>query len=239
MNLARALDRNKWLPALLWALAAAPTSPALAEPEEQPSGRPGQASEAVTLENRAAGQRPTRRDIARALRAYDREPRVGQLVQAALRVADADPEKARAMASRARMAGWVPTLKLAVRRGLNRDLSASQTLETDRTNLSTDDDLVLEASLTFDLQRLVYDHDEIALAREQRRTAQARAEIARTVVGLYFERRRLQLERDLLPGADPGRELRVAELEALLDAFTDGAFRRMIGSLQRRASGKP
>jgi hypothetical protein len=164
---------------------------------------------------------------------------VRQLVEAALRVADADPERARSMASRARNAGWVPTLKLAVRRGLNRDLSESQTLETDRTDLSTDDDLVLEASLTFDLQRLVFDHDEIAIAREQRRTVQDRAELARAVVGLYFERRRLQLERDLLGEADLGRELRIAELEALLDAFTDGAFRRMIVSLQRRAPGEP
>jgi hypothetical protein len=241
MNATRPLHRNRRYPALLLALLSIP-SPTLAEPEAEPPEAPPRPRPALDgpSEIPATQERqPTQQEIARALRAYDREPRVWQLVKAALRFADADPDRARAMASRARMAGWVPALKLAVRRGLTRDLSEYQTLETDRTNLSTDHDLVLEASLTFDLARLVFDHDEIALAREQRKAVQARAELARAVVALYFERRRLQLERDLLDGADLVRAVRIAELEALLDAFTDGAFRRMIVSLERRASGKP
>lgn len=239
MNAIRALHSNRRYLALLLALLSIP-SPTLAEPEaEPPDPRPRPALDGPWEKPATRTRQPTQQEIARALRAYDREPRIGQLVEAALRLADADPDRARAMASRARMAGWVPALKLAVRRGLTRDLSESQTLETDRTNLSTDHDLVLEASLTFDLARLVFDHDEIALAREQRKAVQARADLARTVVALYFERRRLQLERDLLDGADLGRAVRIAELEALLDAFTDGAFRRMIISLERRASGKP
>ena len=182
---------------------------------------------------------PSRERIQAAVRAYAGEPPVQAVVKAALEAAAADPRKARAMASRARMAGWVPTVKLAARRGLTRDLSESQTLETDRTALSTDDDLVVEVSLTFELGRLVFDHDEVALAREERELVRERAEIGRTVVGLYFERRRLQLERDLGQGSGIGQELRIAELEALLDGFTDGAFRRMIAVAKRSAPARP
>ena len=196
--------------------------------------KPGQEPEAAH-----AGGKPelTRQQIQEALRAYASEPSVQEVVKAALEEATADPEKARAMASRARLAGWVPTAKVAIRRGLARDLSESQTLETDRTALSANDDMVIEASLTFELQRLVFDHDEVALAREEREIVQAREELARAVIQLYFERRRLQLERDLLRSAGIERELRIAELEALLDAFTGGRFRRMI-MLSKRAASK-
>ncbi len=238
MKSSRTLSCRTVLPALILSLAAN-ASPALGEPEQTPSEPPERPEQDEPEKKSTAQARPTSQQIARALRAYDREPRVATLVAVALRVAAADPQKAAEMASRARLAGLAPTLRLAVRRGLNRDLSETQTFETDRYDLSTDDDLVLEGSLTFDLGRLVFEHDEIALAREQREAVRARREVAGAVVGLYFERRRLQLERELLGGADLKREVRIAELEALLDAFTDGAFRRMIVSIQRRKSGKP
>jgi len=51
------------------------------------------------------------------------------------------------------------------------------------------------------------------------------------VIRLYFERRRLKAEStaaddlDMLPGSR--RELRIAEIEAELDALTGGAFTRL------------
>jgi hypothetical protein len=171
---------------------------------------------------------PTGAQIADALRAYADEPDVDRVIQIALETAAADPQRARDLASRARNAGWVPTVRLALRRGLTRDLSESQSIDTDRTSLSTDDDLVLEASLTFDLHRLVFDRNEVAIAREERELEEGRTELVRTVIHLFFERRRLQLERDLSRSPDLHREIRIAELEALLNGFTDGEFRRMM-----------
>lgn len=169
--------------------------------------------------------RPNRGRIARALRRYRHEPSIRQLLEAIASDPAFDPERARELARRARRGGWLPTLRVGARRGQQRDLS--QTGGTTDTELSTDDDLTLDASLTFRFDRAAYGADEVSLAREERSRALELQERARTVVAAYFERRRLQLERDLGGETDLGSELRILELEALLDAFTGGAFHRL------------
>jgi hypothetical protein len=169
---------------------------------------------------------PTQAAVQDALARYAREPSVERVVRAAVRAAGRD--KSGALASRARTAGWVPRVGLRARRGQTVDLATSQTTDEEALRLSTDDDLTLEASLTFELDRVVFRGEEVALAREARAERQARAQRTRDVIALYFERRRLQLERDL--GAPPSvaRAARIAEIEALLDVFTNGAFQRMM-----------
>ena len=44
------------------------------------------------------------------------------------------------------------------------------------------------------------------------------------IVALYFERRRLLVERELTGAPDLVAELRILEIEALLDALTEGRF---------------
>jgi hypothetical protein len=107
------------------------------------------------------------------------------------------------------------------------DLSSSAADESLR--LSTDDDLTLEAALSFELDRVVFRSEEVALLQRARDEESARQARVREVIQLYFERRRLQLERDLLGDANLARSVRIAEIEALLDVFTKGAFRRMMG----------
>ena len=72
---------------------------------------------------------------------------------------------------------------------------------------------------------------EILTELKALRTADARREIESLVIRLYFERRRLKAE---LATADAGDtssdmrlELRIAEVEAELDALTGGAFTRL------------
>jgi len=187
-----------------------------------------------SLQLRAAAQldegqpqaRPTRARIGEALRRYRHEPSVRQLLDAIASDPTLDPERAREMARRARRGGWLPTLRIGARRGQQRDLSQSGS--TADPSLSTDDDLTLDATLTFRFDRAAYGPDEVSLAREERSRALELQERARTVVAAYFERRRLQLERDLSGESDVGVEVRILELEALLDAFTGGAFRRLM-----------
>lgn len=181
-----------------------------------------------TDQNERKAPRYTREQIARALRKYAREPSAAKVVALAVENAGVNPDEAEQMASRARNAGWLPVVKLAVRRGLAQDLAEYQTIETDRTSLSTDDDLSVEASLTFEFDRLVFDRNEVSIAREERSRQQARTELIRTVVTLYYERRRLQLERDLERVSDIEHELRIVEIEAILNSFTKGAFGSMI-----------
>jgi hypothetical protein len=166
--------------------------------------------------------------VAQAQTRYAEEPTAQELVLAALKVTAANPKKAEQLAGRARASGWVPTVRLAVRRGMGAGLSAYQTLETDRTSLSSDDNLVLEASLTFSLDKLVYNGHEIAIAKEKSALEKARYELVRMVIALYFERRKLQIERDLEGRIEPKKAIRIAEIEALLDIFTNGEFKRMM-----------
>lgn len=202
------------------------------------------------------------RTVSEALARYRHEPSVREVIAALhARASSADE-----LGDRARLSGWVPTVGLKARRGQAVDLASSS--DDDALKLSTDDDLTLEAALTFDLGRVVFAREEVAIARQAHAEREHQAERVREVIALYFERRRLQVERDLLAEArahrgpapdedgpsagepaasssrttsttstpravapeDPivARNVRIAEIEALLDAFTGGAFRRMM-----------
>lgn len=171
---------------------------------------------------------PSAAALARARKRFAHEPGVTRIVAAALRAMGRDTSDA--MAARARAAGWVPRLGLSARRGTAVDLSDSAT-GADGLRLSTDDDLTLGATLSFELDRVVFRREEVALARERRAHEAARQERTREVVRLYFLRRRLQLEQALGASGRLERALRIAELEAVLDAFTGGAFQRIMGSV--------
>ena len=162
--------------------------------------------------------------LAAALARYAHEPRVEQVVKAALAVLP--KPRAAALASRARDAGWVPTLGLRARRG--QDVDLSQTLGDQSLDVSTGDNLSLEGSLTFELDRVVFRSEEVALGRQAQAEDEQRKARLREVIALYFERRKLQLERDAQGDPSFARSVRIAEIEALLDVFTNGAFHRMM-----------
>ena len=178
-----------------------------------------------------AQREPSERDIRRGLQRYAHEPSVGALLKVVQADRAFDPTEARRIARRARRGGWLPTLRLAARRGQARDLSQSGIAADPR--LSTDDDLTVEGSLSIRLDRAVYGPDEVALSREERSRAIERQQRAAMVVAAYFERRRLQLERDLSGRRDVATFIRIRELGALLDAFTSGAFTRMMRRSRR------
>jgi hypothetical protein len=183
---------------------------------------------------RARYPRPVDPAAARALFAED--PPVGALRQAATALALAEPGRARSMLARARLAGWLPELRLLVERRFARTESVDLGSAADPTALApvgvdSNNDVRYQARATWDLSRIVFNPDELAVASQALRTADARREIESLVIRLYFERRRLKLESlgtddtDMPSGSR--RELRIAEVEAELDALTGGAFTRL------------
>lgn len=171
------------------------------------------------------------------LRAYSAEPTVEDVVRAALAVAKHDPERYVAMASRARWRGLLPHIDLGARRGQGIDLRwTSEDLEAHRT---TADDVTLFATLRFDLDRLMFTSEEVSIAREARSARNTEHQLIRAVVRVYFLRRRLMLERDLLASSSIAQQLRIQEAEALLDAFTDGGFQRMLKNRATKAKRDP
>lgn len=174
-----------------------------------------------------------------ALARYRSEPHVDAVVRAAIEAPVLDPERARDAAERARLAGLLPRTQVDVRRGQGLDLSALQSTTGERNVWSSDDSLSVSGSVTFQLDRLLFASEEASLMRERRQLEERRLELVTQVVHLYFERRRLQVERDLAGTTEIAIELRILEAEALLDVFTNGAFSRMMPESIARDEAPP
>ncbi|MEM6960943.1 MAG: hypothetical protein AAF550_04275, partial [Myxococcota bacterium] len=145
--------------------------------------------------------------------------RVDRLVSAALRHHASSVREVKKITRRGRRSGWIPTLRMSGRRGQGRDLSQYATDDVDRTSLSSDDDLTLEVSMVFRLDRVLYGRDEYRLLRERRAVQQQRLNLIRTVVQLYFEGERLRRELSSRQAGEQAR-VRLAEIVSLLTALT-------------------
>jgi hypothetical protein len=165
----------------------------------------------------------------------DREPSVADLCAAAAAVILSEPARARSLLARARRAGWLPELRIRVDRRYDRNESldfgrALVDTPAPPVALGTSDDVRYEGRATWDLSRIIFNPDEVSAHAEALRMADARREVTGLVIRLYFERRRLKAEPVTSDASDKTsqvrRELRILELEAELDALTDGAFSR-------------
>jgi hypothetical protein len=214
-------------------------APALTSPSPSADDRLGGATS-----RRARRARPIDPAALRALSAAD--PPVGALRAAATALILAEPGRARSMVERARYAGWLPELRVMADRRFARTESVDLGSPTDSTALApvgidSNNDVRYQCRATWDLSKIIFNPDEIGAQFQALRTADTRREIESLVIRLYFERRRLKAES--LAADDPDmpsglrRELRIAELEAELDAVTGGAFTRL--SEHRPAEGDP
>jgi hypothetical protein len=150
----------------------------------------------------------------------------------AVELAMVEPERGRSYVDRARHAAWLPELRLRMDRRLGRSESLDQpstsTAITSPLGVDTVNDVRYEARVTWDLARLVFSNDELAAQAQTNHMAEIRRDIEVTVSRLYFERRRLKIER--LPSGSGERtvglrrELRVREIESELDALSGGSF---------------
>jgi hypothetical protein len=170
----------------------------------------------------------------RALFATD--PPVEALRAVATALVLAEPDRARSLVERARYAGVLPELRLMAERRFARTESVDLGSPTDATALApvgidTNNDVRYQARATWDLSKMIFNSDEIGAQFQALRTADARREVESLVIRLYFERRRLKAESAAADDQDmPAglrRELRIAEVEAELDALTGGAFVRL------------
>ncbi|HEY7373241.1 MAG TPA: hypothetical protein VIF57_13850 [Polyangia bacterium] len=177
--------------------------------------------------------------VLRALAASD--PPLDALRAAASALALVEPDRARSLVTRARFAGWLPEVRARVDRRFARsesvDLGSSSAAPLAPVGIDSNNDVRYELRATWDLSRMVFNPDELGAQFQALRTADARREIEALVIRLYFERRRLKAELSAadatamapagMPMSGMTLELRVAEIEAELDALTGGAFTRL------------
>ena len=97
-----------------------------------------------------------------------------------------------------------------------------------RTDADQGQTATYKARLVWDLDKIVMSSERIRVINEAQDIVKLRDRVLAEATRLYFERRRLQVERLLAPKADimarVREELRLMELTANLDALTGGAF---------------
>jgi len=202
--------------------------PRPAEPppaEAPPAEPPGPAQ----LQPAAAGD--ARERIDRALAKLSGEPSLRELERAALRLADADAAGADGWMASANWSAVLPVVKVVAERDLERDESLDRYQdEPDRWGADTDHDLGFQVSAQWNLPELVFNPDEVRIYSALANRATRREALLTTLVGYYFERRRLQLAELLDPAPDLAQQLerrmRIDELTAVIDALTGGLLTR-------------
>jgi len=172
--------------------------------------------------------------VSAALSRYRHEPSVEEVTHAALAHQRIDPERVSRLAGQARVSAWLPKLRLSATRGQTIALLAAQSTTVDRNSATTGDNVTLQAQLSWDLANLVWSNRELQVEREWRAERKARQELVQWVSALYFERRRLQVERDLSGAVSVEAELRIVEIEGVLDVVTGGAFSRALREHRQR-----
>jgi hypothetical protein len=174
------------------------------------------------------------RSVERILSELAREPTIEEVQQAALKQAALEPQRVASLLRRVRWAGVLPRVEASLRRGYARDEDLDREFEEmDDLSLATDQDLEFRVSVRWDLDRLIFDPEELRARREALYQTQRRRELLLAVTRMYYELLLLRAQ-DACGGENEGdelsRTLRMAELRALLDGLTGGLMSRHEGS---------
>ena len=87
--------------------------------------------------------------------------------------------------------------------------------------------------MSWDLGDIVWSNEETSIDNRSKLMVELREDVLDQVTRLYYERRRLQMEMYVKEGSGElpvQNYLRVDELTALIDGFTDGKFSQAIRS---------
>lgn len=167
--------------------------------------------------------------VRKVLKRYAGEPTVREVQDQAVAYANVHPEIVDSWRFRSRTNALAPRLRTGAQGTFNRDLRTVVQVGENDTEFKNDDNggrLIVDA--TWELDRLIFEPQEMNVAREAVRMANTRDRVLDDVTRRYFERRRLQIDIELSPPKDLAdrvkKELRLQELTADMDAATGGWF---------------
>jgi competence protein ComEA len=167
--------------------------------------------------------------VKKVLQRYAAEPSVREVQEQAVAYMRVHPAEVDSWRIRARTNALAPRLTTTGQGILNDDIRTVE-VPSEPTIISKDNDQSgrLTIGATWDLNRLIFEPAEMAVARESVRIANLRDRVLDDVTRRYFERRRLQVDLELSPPKDLAdrvkKELRLQELTADIDALTGGWF---------------
>jgi hypothetical protein len=185
-------------------------------------------AEQVTI---TEGKVVSREVVRKVLMRFAGEPTVREVQDRTIEYVRVHPDAVDSWRTRARFNAIAPRLTTAAQGTLDDDLRTIQNLDATAAEIETatkSNTGRLTIGATWDLDRLIFEPQEMAVAREAVRTANLRDRVLEEVTRRYFERRRLQVDLELAPPTDLAdrvrKELRLQELTADIDAFTGGWF---------------
>lgn len=169
--------------------------------------------------------------VRKVLMRYAGEPSVREVQEQVIEYVKVHPDVVNSWRGRARANALAPRLTVAAQGDVDRDLRTVSNLDATSAEIEAKDENNsgrLVVTTQWELDRLIFEPAEMAVARETVRFANLRDRVLEEVTRRYYERRRLQVDLDLSPPTDLGdrvrKELRLQELTADLDAYTGGWF---------------
>jgi hypothetical protein len=169
--------------------------------------------------------------VKKVLMRFAAEPTEREVQQQAVEYLRAHPDMIDSWRTRARVNALAPRVTTTAQGTLDDDLRTVTNLDAAAAEIESKTDSAtgrLTVGATWDLDRLIFEPQEMAVAREAARTATLRDRALSEVTRRYYDRRRLQVDLELAPPTDLGdrvkKELRLQELTADLDALTGGWF---------------
>lgn len=176
--------------------------------------------------------------VKKLMQRFAGEPTAREVQTQAIDYLQVHPDVVASWRSRARANALAPRLQTTGYGTLNDDTrNVTQPGEATITSNDNDRGGRLTVGLTWELDRLIFEPQEMAVARESVRTANLRDRVLDEVTRRYFERRRLQVDIELSPPRDLAdrvkKELRLQELTADIDAATGGWFSQKLADAGR------
>ena len=164
---------------------------------------------------------------------YKDEPKINEVQQAAVKYAEATPDKIKEWRRKAKMKAILPKLTI----GLDSSQSTNYEIYTSATTRYVydgpdDESRGWDMTLSWELGDLIWNQDQTAIDVRSKLMVELRNDILDEVTRIYFERLRVKMEIDNLSLEERKKrmekELKLDELSASLDALTGGYFSSML-----------
>ena len=176
---------------------------------------------------------------------FENEPKIKEVHQLAIDYGEVHPDKIRNWRKLAKKRACFPDVSLSFDVDRNRTIANSvygSYSNGGQHYVGPDDKTFYRntgvgVSLSWNLADIVWSSDQTSIDSRSKMMVELREDILDHVTRLYYERRRVQVELLTLSEIGPqlklDQEMRLAELTALLDAFTGGEFSRRIDESKR------
>jgi competence ComEA-like helix-hairpin-helix protein len=190
----------------------------------------------VTKIVKEAPKPKTESEIRDQIAVLEKEPKLSEIQQQAMRYATADPERVEEWFKRARTAPALPSMSLSAGTGFDSQ-AGTREKSGDAGVLSrrSGNDFNFSVKMEWKLGNLFFNRDELSVARESFRKAVIRERVLHDVMKSYVERKKARIKvltsESLSPMERIELDLFVEEQTAILDGLTGGWFGEMLAKL--------